>query len=57
MLIDKYLSLYVCIFSGKEQFGFSNMVNESIMKCDIDLRSHYYVNIVLSGGSTMFPGK
>ncbi|XP_060557057.1 uncharacterized protein LOC132717551, partial [Ruditapes philippinarum] len=41
---------------GKEQFGFSNMVHESIMKCDIDLRRHYYVNIILSGGSTMFPG-
>ena len=28
----------------------------SIMKCDIDIRKDLYANIVLSGGSTMFPG-
>lgn len=26
------------------------------MKCDVDLRRELYKNIVLSGGSTMFPG-
>jgi len=26
------------------------------MKCDIDIRKDLYGNIVLSGGSTMFPG-
>ena len=26
------------------------------MKCDVDIRKDLYVNIVLSGGSTMFPG-
>jgi actin len=26
------------------------------MKCDIDVRKDLYANIVLSGGSTMFPG-
>lgn len=29
---------------------------ETIKKCDIDLRRELYANIVLSGGSTMFPG-
>nr|XP_019703219.1 actin-66-like [Elaeis guineensis] len=28
----------------------------SIMKCDVDIRKDLYGNIVLSGGSTMFPG-
>ncbi|PWZ19164.1 hypothetical protein Zm00014a_001334 [Zea mays] len=28
----------------------------SIMKCDIDIRKDLYGNVVLSGGSTMFPG-
>ncbi|GAA47615.1 actin beta/gamma 1 [Clonorchis sinensis] len=28
----------------------------SIMKCDVDIRKDLYANIVLSGGSTMFPG-
>jgi actin-related protein len=26
------------------------------MKCDVDIRKDLYGNIVLSGGSTMFPG-
>ncbi|OUC41092.1 hypothetical protein D917_00487 [Trichinella nativa] len=26
------------------------------MKCDLDLRSQLYENVILSGGSTMFPG-
>lgn len=29
---------------------------ESIKKCDIDARKDLYMNIVLSGGSTMYPG-
>src|SRR5712691_12688234 len=28
----------------------------SIMKCDIDIRRDLYGNVVLSGGTTMFPG-
>jgi actin-related protein len=32
------------------------MVFQSIMKCDLDVRKDLYANIVLSGGSTMFPG-
>jgi actin beta/gamma 1 len=26
------------------------------MKCDLDVRKDLYENLVLSGGSTMFPG-
>eukprot|EP00295_Goniomonas_pacifica_P013538 CAMPEP_0175886610 /NCGR_PEP_ID=MMETSP0107_2-20121207/45723_1 /TAXON_ID=195067 ORGANISM="Goniomonas pacifica, Strain CCMP1869" /NCGR_SAMPLE_ID=MMETSP0107_2 /ASSEMBLY_ACC=CAM_ASM_000203 /LENGTH=78 /DNA_ID=CAMNT_0017206993 /DNA_START=14 /DNA_END=247 /DNA_ORIENTATION=+ len=26
------------------------------MKCDVDIRRDMFANIVLSGGSTMFPG-
>jgi len=32
------------------------MTYNSIMKCDVDIRKDMYSNIVLSGGSTMFPG-
>jgi len=28
----------------------------SIIKCDIDVRKALYENIVMSGGTTMFPG-
>jgi actin len=32
------------------------MIYQSIMKCDLDVRKDLYSNIILSGGSTMFPG-
>lgn len=32
------------------------MVYQSIMKCDLDVRKDLYSNIVLSGGTTMLPG-
>ena len=36
--------------------GIHQFCHDSIMKCDMDIRKHLYVNIVLSGGNTMFPG-
>jgi len=41
---------------GLEQDGVHKLVYNSIMKCDVDIRKDLYANIVLSGGSTMFPG-
>jgi len=41
---------------GKEDEGVHILTYNSIMKCDIDIRKDLYGNIVLSGGSTMFPG-
>ena len=41
---------------GKEADGVHETTYKSIMKCDIDLRKSMYENIVLSGGSTLFPG-
>ena len=32
------------------------MVYQSIMKCDLDVRKDLYANVIMSGGSTMFPG-
>jgi len=40
---------------GREQEGIHKLTFESIMKCDVDIRRDLYTNIVLSGGSTMFP--
>jgi actin len=49
-----------CLFqpsqAGVEAEGCSKMIYNSIMKCDIDVRKDLYNSIVLSGGSTMFPG-
>ncbi|KRX40157.1 actin [Trichinella murrelli] len=39
-----------CLWSHVEMFVVS------IMKCDLDMRRKLYENIILSGGSTMFPG-
>nr|VZI26720.1 unnamed protein product [Spirometra erinaceieuropaei] len=41
---------------GRENVGIHVTTFKSIMKCDIDIRKDLYSNIVLSGGSTMYPG-
>ncbi|CAH8615551.1 unnamed protein product [Schistosoma haematobium] len=43
-------------FLGMECSGIHETTYSSIMKCDVDIRKDLYSNIVLSGGSTMFPG-
>jgi len=43
-------------FIGKEAAGIHDTTFHSIMKCDVDIRRDLYANIVLSGGTTMFPG-
>ncbi|KAH3846956.1 actin-like [Dreissena polymorpha] len=41
---------------GMEQPSISELVYQSIQKTDIHVRKDLYYNIILSGGSTMFPG-
>merc|ERR1711971_1040657 len=41
---------------GLEAMGVAGLVWESISKCDIDARKALLSNVVLSGGSTTFPG-
>jgi len=41
---------------GMEDEGVHSLTFKSIMKCDVDIRKDLYGNVVLSGGSTMFPG-
>ncbi|MFX1537642.1 MAG: actin, cytoplasmic 2 [Promethearchaeota archaeon] len=41
---------------GREEQALNEVIYDSIQKCDMDLRKELYQNIVLSGGSTMFPG-
>jgi len=49
-----------CLFQpsliGKEATGIHDCTFQTIMKCDVDIRKDLYANIVLSGGTTMFPG-
>ena len=41
---------------GSEGNGIVERLTGCIMKSDIDLRKDFYSNIILSGGTTMFPG-
>ena len=41
---------------GLESVGVSELVFECVQECDMDSRMTMYENIVLSGGSTTFPG-
>ncbi len=41
---------------GSEELPLDEQIYQAITECDVDLRRDLYSNIVLSGGSTMFPG-
>ncbi|XP_064086597.1 actin, cytoplasmic-like [Macrobrachium rosenbergii] len=43
-------------FLGMEAIGMHELIHYSIMRCDIDIRKDLFSNIVLSGGTTMYPG-
>ena len=39
-----------------EGAGIAELLFDTIHRCDIDIRPELYKHIVLSGGSTMYPG-
>ncbi|KAG8186668.1 hypothetical protein JTE90_014744 [Oedothorax gibbosus] len=39
-----------------EEPGFQGALYDSVMKCDVDIRRDLCDNVILSGGSTLFPG-
>lgn len=49
-------TLFQPSFIGMESAGIHETIYNSIMKCDIDIRNELFANIVLSGGTSMFPG-
>jgi actin-related protein len=49
-------ALFQPSFLGMESAGIHETTFNSIMKCDVDIRKDLYGNVVLSGGTTMFPG-
>ncbi|XP_078522009.1 actin-1-like [Lissotriton helveticus] len=42
--------------TGQGTPGIHELCNNTIQRCDIDLRQCLYCNIILSGGSSLFPG-
>lgn len=49
-------ALFQPSFLGMESNGVHETLFNSIMKCDENIRKDLFANIVLSGGTTMFPG-
>ncbi|RUS29669.1 actin-2 [Jimgerdemannia flammicorona] len=49
-------ALFQPSFLGLESSGIHEITYNSIMKCDVDIRKDLYGNIVMSGGTTMYPG-
>ncbi|XP_063599495.1 uncharacterized protein LOC134775815 [Penaeus indicus] len=49
-------ALFQPSFLGMESAGVHETVHNSIMRCDIDIRKDLFANIVMSGGTTMYPG-
>jgi actin-related protein len=49
-------ALFKPMLIGKEMPGFHEISYQSILKCDVDIRKDLYSNIVMSGGTTMYPG-
>jgi actin-related protein len=41
---------------GKEASGIHDTIHQTIQKSDVDIRRDFYGNIVLSGGTTLYPG-
>ncbi|KAJ7618430.1 actin family [Roridomyces roridus] len=49
-------ALFQPSFLGLEAAGIHKMIYNSILKCDVDIHRNLYSNILLTGGTTMFPG-
>merc|ERR1711915_34368 len=49
-------SLFQPSFLGMESSGVHEIVHNSIMRCDIDIRKDLLANVVMSGGTTMYAG-
>lgn len=49
-------ALFQPSFLGMESAGIHETIYNAIMKTDVDIQKDLYVKVVLSGGSTMYPG-
>lgn len=49
-------ALFQPSFLGIEAPGIHETTYNSIMKCDVNARKKMFANVILSGGTTMFPG-
>ena len=52
-----YVTYFILLHSGLQIPAIHELVYNSIKQCGIDMRRNLFANIILSGGSTLFPGK
>ena len=52
-----YVTYFILLHSGLQTPAIHELVYNSIKQCGIDMRRDLFANIILSGGSTLFPGK
>ena len=52
-----YVTYFILLHSGLQTPAIHELVFNSIKQCGIDMRRNLFANIILSGGSTLFPGK
>ena len=50
------LRIFIPTIIPRDVMEFKETPNNSIMKCDVDIRKDLYGNIILSGGISMYPG-
>jgi len=59
LLEERFLApevLFTPALIGRDELGVHEMVFEAIMACDVDVRRDMAENIVLTGGTSLFPG-
>jgi len=49
-------ALFLPLLQGTKSAGVHKITHKSIMQSSVDIQKDLYGNVVLSGGSTMFPG-
>ena len=49
-------ALFQPSFMGLESAGIHEIIFNSVMECEVDIRKELFGHVYLSGGSTMFPG-
>jgi actin beta/gamma 1 len=54
--LEKSFELFQPNVTGLEMDGVADSTFQTVLKCDVDICKALYASIVLSGGTTMFPG-
>jgi len=56
-MLFTFNNICVVLVAGSEMRGLPELVHSAIWQTDINVRTHLCCNIILTGGTTMLPGK